>query len=105
MMTFTKAANLMQKARNGRRKLGNNTYLHALDADTFAVRLHNTDVVKIHADGTYTLTTKGWQTVTTKDRINNYSPVRIHQKAFVWYVGDKEFVDGMKVNENGEICS
>lgn len=42
-----------------------------------AVRLHNTDVVTYHPDGTATLYTGGWMTVTTKDRINAWSPARV----------------------------
>ena len=55
------------------RKVANNTYLQRR-GDDIAVRLHNTDVVTFHADGTATLSTGGWFTVTTKARINDYLP-------------------------------
>ena len=99
MMNFTKALELT--ARTGSRKLENNTYLVQKDETTIAVRLHRTDVVLIHSDGTFTLNSDGWQTAVTKDRINNYSPARVHQKAGVWYVGEFLFVDNMRVDFDG----
>ena len=81
------AANALLSGRyhNGR-KLENNTYLSRLDDKTIAVRLHATDVVTYHKDGRIVLDTGGWQTVTTKDRLNNYSPVRVFARDRRWYV-------------------
>ena len=83
------------------RKVGNNTYARILEDGTVAIRLHNTDVVSIHPDNTFTLRTGGWQTTTTKDRINQYSPVRVYQHKYEWYVtiNGKEcpFMEGMVV--------
>jgi hypothetical protein len=89
------------------RKLENNTYLERLDNDTLGVRLHRTYVVKIHRDGTFTLDNGGWRTVTTKDRINSYAPVRLYQQKHVWYLGNGEggtmpFERGMKVDGFGK---
>ena len=92
---------LAKLGRRDSKKVGNNTYLIRLGSD-IGVRLHNTVVVTIHNDGTYTLNSGGWQTVTTKDRINQFSPVRVYQSKHVWYVGEGEpFYDGMKV---GVVC-
>lgn len=55
------------------RKVANNTYLERR-GDDIALRLHATDVVTFHADGTATLNSGGWLTVTTKARINDYLP-------------------------------
>ena len=56
------------------RKVANNTYLERRPEGDIAVRLHATDVVTFHADGTATLDSGGWLTVTTKARINDYLP-------------------------------
>lgn len=92
---------LIDKRGNKRptKKLGNNTYLVRLDPETIGVQLHQTVVVKIHSDGTYTLNSGGWQTVTTKQRINEYCPVRVSQRKYQWFVGDEEipFKDGIRV--------
>ena len=85
-----------------RRKVGNNTYAEILQDGTVAIKLHSTYVVKIHPDNTYTLNSGGWQTATTKDRINQYSPKRVHQRNFEWFVSvngkDYPFIDGMVVS-------
>lgn len=78
------------------RKVANNTYLHRCDNGDIAVRLHNTDVVTFHADGTITLSTGGWFTVTTKARINDYLPggVRLSStkgRWFLTYTGHSEY--------------
>lgn len=76
-ITFSKAGELMRRSRSGRRRLGCNTYLYPR-GDSFAVRYHYTDVVTIHPDGTFTLSTGGWETSTTKQRINDYGPARVY---------------------------
>lgn len=103
-LTFADAEQLCGN-RNGR-KLELNTYLERIDPDTFGVRLHNTYVVEIHRDGTYTLDSGGWYTVTTKDRINRYSPARVYQRNFGWYFaqagdGRVEFENGIRVDASG----
>lgn len=85
MITHSHAAELIRHGRNGRKKLQNNTYLEQRGED-FAVQLHSTDVVTIHADGTFTLRTGGWDTVTTKDRINNYGPARVWSERGTWAI-------------------
>ena len=79
---------------------------------TVAVRYHRTDVATLHPDGTVTLRTGGWRTVTTKRRINQALryfgvPTVVYQHRFNWYLaprdqGDRiEFTDGMRIRANG----
>lgn len=85
------------------RKLANNTYLQRRDGDKFAVKLHDTDVVTINPDGTYVLNSGGWQTMTTKARINEYAPGYIEQRKGVWYLSDGSlFYDGVTVDGAGQ---
>jgi len=110
-MKFQEAIEQLRRGRGGKKKLANNTYLHETQ-DGIAVRLHNTDIVTIHPDNTYTLNSGGWQTVTTKARINEFSPARLGQDKGIWYlyVGagagwSKErvaFHDGVKVDASGK---
>lgn len=98
----------------GRRKtdrpIENNTRVVRLDDDRIGVRLHNTDVVTFHRNGTTELTTGGWLTVTTKDRINRYAfpgwnrGLRIGSDRGRWFVyalpGWRKvtrFFDGIKI--------
>lgn len=87
------------------RNAGNNTTLHRLDNGDIAVRLHYTDVVIYHSPdsehaNTVTLNSGGWQTVTTKERMNRFTNVRVYQEDYQWYVVEPptyhpvEFADG-----------
>lgn len=101
-MTHSEAITMVRGKRNAnRRKVGNNTYAEILHDNSVGIMLHSTYVVKIHPDNTYTLQTGGWQTITTKDRINQYSPVRVYQRNYEWFVrlNGKEypFMEGMVV--------
>ncbi len=72
-----------------------------------AVTFHNTAVVVFDAN-TITLNSDGWQTVTTKRRMNQVADhfglqFRVWQKNFVWYVdwsGETlEYYDGIKLEQ------
>lgn len=60
------------------KKIGHNTWLEWLGGGVYGVRYHQTYVVKIHPDNTYTLNSGGWHTVTTRDRINEFAPARCY---------------------------
>jgi len=91
------------------RKVANNTYLQRREAGAIAIKLHATDVVTYHPNGAITMTSGGWKTITTKDRINRYLPNRfyISQTQGVWALHDREayksvpFVDGMTIGPRG----
>ena len=107
-MTYAEMERLVNKGREpGRKNLKRNTWLVRWDEDRIDVVFHGTAIVKAFSDGSYILDSGGWQTSTTKGRINEYAPVYIYQKKHVWYISwqgqDIEFVDGMKLQwlENG----
>ena len=97
MVSYQEAEALFAKRRGNQKKVGNNTVLHRIDADTLAVRLHQTDVVLLHRDGSYTLNSGGWRTATTKERMKEWSGAWLYQEKGVWYINGQEFEDGMKV--------
>lgn len=98
-MTHAEATKMVLGKRNrGQRKVGNNTYAYILSDGSVAIELHGTKVVTIHADDSVTLNSGGYQTSTTKDRINQYSPMRVYQKNFTWFLSDgTPFEDNMVV--------
>ena len=108
-MTHSDAVKMVRgKTNKDTRKVGNNTYAEILPDGSVGIMLHSTYVVTIHPDNSATLNSGGWQTVTTKDRINQYSPVRVYQRKEVWYtncVGSSgcanlfPFYDGMVVSD------
>lgn len=69
---FAAAERHLKSARNGMdRPIANNTRLIRRSDDAIAIRLHQTDVVTMHRDGGHTLSSGGWETVTTQDRISS----------------------------------
>jgi len=113
MMNYDAAHNLFQTARfpEKGKPLENNTRLFKRGND-YAIRLHKTDIVTHHSDGTCTLRTGGWYTFTTKDRINKYSTAHVFQDNGLWYVSQNHtyphrfekrhiFTDEMKINKYG----
>ena len=104
MMTYLEAEATFAKARNkaaGKFLQGNTRLIHLENGD-YAVLFHQTNVVTIHADGSYTLRNDGHWTKTTKERINQYSPVHIWQKKGDWFIWFSEkvsipFYDGIRI--------
>jgi hypothetical protein len=109
----------LQRGRGGRnamtRKVGNNTYLHVPEGwqygDAVYLKLHATDILTFTPDHV-TYNSGGWQTSTTKERLNAYGPVRISQRSHVWYVsasydpasGWRElgiYADGLRASYDG----
>ena len=85
-----------------KRKLANNTYLVIREDGGFGVRLHDTEVV-IHYPDRVVLNSGGWQTVTTKARMNDYSHIRVYSKAGVWYANDSAYADGITFYDDGRV--
>lgn len=78
----------------GRRKIGHNTYVELdEDGDEPIIRIlyHYTYIASFHRDGIIELNTNGWETSTTKQRINSVLPTRygIFQHKHVWFLTDR----------------
>ena len=99
MNTYTQLDKLAQTRK---RKLGNNTYLVIRDDNGYGIRLHDTEVV-IHYKDRIVLDSGGYKTVTTKARMNEYTPFNVIQKQKVWYVNGTPFKDGITLYNNGTI--
>jgi hypothetical protein len=85
MQTYEEANAVLTGRCQEQRKVGNNTWL-IRRGDNIAVRLHRTDVVTYMPDGTIRLNTGGWQSVTTKARMCEYTPLSVSQRDWEWYV-------------------
>jgi hypothetical protein len=92
--SFQDAADILASGRTSdsrdSRKIANNTRLETRGPDAIAVELHSTDVVTFHRSGAVSINSGGWQSVTTKERINRYLPagVSLFQEKHEWYVQD-----------------
>ena len=73
------------------RKVAANTDIVRRDSETIAVRLYATDIVTFHSDGRVTFDTGGYDTTTTRQRMNQFSPdwLRVYSKEFENYVYDR----------------
>lgn len=56
--------------------------------EDIAVRYHATNVVRYRPDGWTVLSSGGWETATTKRRINQYAPFGwlVYQDDWSWYI-------------------
>ncbi|HEX9804591.1 MAG TPA: hypothetical protein VGA67_02830 [Candidatus Dojkabacteria bacterium] len=87
---------------------GRSTVLIDYADGTSSVRYHDTDVVTFLGDGNVVLNSGGFRSVTTKERINSYSPVTISQEKGVWYCStsvekDVVFYDGITFDSVGNL--
>jgi hypothetical protein len=107
MKTYTSLNESLTGRNQQRRKLANNTYAERRELGAIAIRLHQTDIVTFYPDGRIVANTGGWKTLTTKDRLNEYLPVRIWQKSGRWLLGSNgstiEFADGLTIHPDGSI--
>ena len=73
-MNYQEADAKLQRRCYQSRKLANNTYLkrRTWGKTAIAVQLHSTDVITFYEDGKIEVGTGGWNTVTTRQRVNAY---------------------------------
>jgi hypothetical protein len=95
-----------------RRTIGNNTHLTSYPDGCVGLVLHWTEVVTCHPDGSLSLDSGGYETTTTKDRINKAlaDRGRVYADDFAWYYAPAfdftarvPFQDGMTVNADGTV--
>jgi len=86
---------------------GRATWIERISPTEIGVRYHTTYVVSYDITGTIWLDSDGHRTVTTKRRMNQFSPARIWQNRFNWYVThpgefqERPFTDGMTLHPQG----
>ena len=93
-MNYWEAQRLMATARwpHKGKPIGNNTRLYDNDG-YYTIRLHNNVIMEIYPDRFIPLDA-GWQTLTTKARLNEHMEVgQIHQRNWDWYltIGDTTY--------------
>lgn len=60
------------------------------------LKLHGNSIAWLDENNEISITNAGWQSNTTKERLNAIQGVRIIQKNFVWYLNGKEW-NGEKI--------
>lgn len=85
-----------------------NTVKYETKSGDQVIRLHNTDILRFGTDGSTTISTGGWKTPTTKDRINKFLPkgsVFSDRGTWILSLGNKKhaFADGMRIGARGGV--
>ena len=96
----------MQNAIRNRKNWSSSNTSVSIDEDGFtSIRLHGNRIAEIEPNGDIILSSCGWDTPTTKSRLNAIVDVfltgcQIFQKDFTWYVGDLNtpFFDGFRIS-------
>jgi hypothetical protein len=95
-MNWNEAKELMTTARDKTKgkPIGNNTRLYFFEAGVghenyYTIRLHDNTIMQIFRDRIVPMD-GGWQTVTTKARLNEHLPrgFRVFQKNWEWFIHD-----------------
>lgn len=104
MLTYDEAKSLFGQCRDKGRghKLAHGTRIH-MRGKSFAIRLHDTDIVIIRPDGTYRINSGGFRTTTTKRRMNSVLPCAVNLQSGVWCIGDSFLQDGMLIDQGGAV--
>jgi len=86
--------------------IANNTLRINYNDGSSAIRFHNTDIITFRTDNKIVLNSGGYRTVTTKERINKFAPVRLYQNKGLWYLnGESLFYDNCIINDKGQLLS
>jgi len=84
--SYSQLAQMLEASRNKQVKLAHNTIAHFVDNGKIGIKLHWTDVIVVCANDTYELYTNGYTTKTTRDRLNGFSPAKVIQKDYSFYL-------------------
>ncbi len=89
--------------------LDHNTVQYSVGNNVF-IRLHDTDIISYIGNREIILSSGGWKTMTTKDRLNKFvrKGVMIYSDKGLWYIMDKygnksEFYDGIALTTSWKI--
>jgi len=82
-----------------------NTYLQTRDDKTIVLKYHATDVITWYSDGRIVVDVDGWQTSTTKLRLNEFLPdgFRCYSDKGIWYIADTQAL-GLAIHTIVKTC-
>jgi len=107
MLTYQETERILAKRTT--KKIARKTYLRRQNGDA-VIRFWDTDIITISPDNVYTLNSGGYRTLTTRGRLNSFSPAIVIPDKGLWYVCDGQtatlriiFADGIQVNCNGVV--
>ena len=79
------------------KKFGKNTevYTNEVSGDTY-LELHGSPIAWLDPDNVLRITSAGWETHTTKERLNGLPNVNVYQHQFQWYLNGEKWEDSGK---------
>lgn len=87
--------------------VANNTVEYERENGDRVIRLHSTDIITFKANGDIVLDSGGWQTVTTKERMNRFGPFQVWQRNKMWWVDCEDtiyaYADGITFHSDGRV--
>ena len=92
---FKKTGNKVAKT------IASNVLLIDKGDDKRIVRLYDTDIITENGDGTITLNTGGYNTMTTSKRMNEFSSAYVYRKNWEMYAGDTKFNSDNTITVDG----
>ena len=102
-ISMRKIEQQMQTAIRNRQNWSKANTSVSVDQEGFTtVRLHGNRIAEIAPNGDMSLSSAGWETVTTKSRLNAildcfFYGVRVYQRNFEWFIDGDAFFDGYKI--------
>ena len=84
--------------------IANNTLKIEYVDNTIAIRLHDTDVLTF-VKNKIIVNSGGWNTLTTRNRINTFSLLRMSTEKGLPYINGHSFYDGITFNKEGKLLS
>lgn len=86
--------------------VANNTVLYTAKNGSAVIRLHKTDIITRKPDGAVILSSGGWRTPTTKERLGQFGyPVSQHRGSWTlhWHGKDYDWQDGITILPDGTV--
>lgn len=75
--TYDELFPILSEAHNNYRVIGNNTSAK-LENGVITITLHGSDIVMLHRNGDILFSLAGFNSLTTRERINHFIPGRVH---------------------------
>jgi len=79
------------------RKFNKGNMRVVVESDRTELRLHGNTIAIIDALGVMSVCNAGWESNTTKERLNGLPNVSVHQKNWKWYLNGKEWDGSWKL--------
>ena len=92
--TTRKAADAFM-ARVSYKRISKNTevWTNSLEDGSTFLNLHGSPIASIDSNGVLWITSAGWETHTTKERLNGIPGVSVYQHKFEWYLNGEKWED------------